>query len=225
MKKGLFVWAAVVCTGTSHAGVVLFASPGNFTGDENILFQQPGTAGFDEGLIVKGETSSSSHLLRFFDSTDPSSGNAPVILSGLRSSGQARLTASEVLGGPQRTFSNVTTELDAPDLAFKTLIVNVTKAHGAPNGSMQILVDLWGGGSVVFEPPAYPNILANGSNWFRLQATDGDWIKRVRYVSSTELNDFRQWRVGGIGDPTAIPAPAAALPFAIAVISRRRRRR
>lgn len=206
--------AALATTGaaTVSADIVITPGPGNFFGDENVLYNLPTL--LDGGPVVQGATNQSHTIVDF------SGAGESLVTPSL---GQARIE------GADGTFTTLTIALHSAQTTFKTLIFNLDVCNRQGDGEVTINVAVDGDGikSQTF------SLDENGQNFFRIAAVDGQEIASVSFASTVQLCDIAQVRIGGIDDaappPTPVPLPASAISggallVAAAIIRRLRRR-
>jgi hypothetical protein len=182
----------------ASADIIVTPGPGNFAGDENVLFSGAGTDA--TGNPVTGLTNQTGTLVDFNSTT--STLNAPA-------NGQARVTGDDL--------TDLSFSLQNPTLGFATAIFNI-------NASATSTVDLaveWacvtgqtctgGAGGTVVGNYALSN---GGQNFFRVQAINNQLITNISLGTSADITDLRQIRLGGVssltgpgGDPGDIPEP------------------
>ena len=199
VKRSKALWASACLTaglmgaGAAHGTLMIEQGPGNFQGDENVLFN-PDDALQDNASTVQGRTNQTSTLVDFFgageDLTTPSGGQARV----------------EAVDG---AFNDLSIALNEPGSTFATLILNI---NADADGSVEFNVDQLIGADLVQSFM----LDGGGENFFRISAIDGQRITSVSLSSDVDLQDVRQIRIGGIEDeggnpPAEVPEPGTAL--------------
>lgn len=192
---------------SASADIVITPGPGNFPGDEEVLFNRDFLA--DNGPLVQGITNQNQFIVDFFGAGED------LFTPAL---GQARIEAVD------GAFTQMTIALNTAGATFTTLIFNLDVLNGAGDGNVTINV---------VEPNAEVTsgtfaVDENGENFFMIQAINGQSIASVNFVSTvpvTAFADLQQVRIGGISGAEAIPLPAAALSgglmLAVGAIARR----
>ena len=169
----------------ANADLFIEAGPGNFEGDENILFNEPGLVG--TGNPVEGITNQTGFIVDFLSDetlTTPSGG-------------QARI---EALDG---AFDNMSIFLDNdPDAGYTSLILNI---NALDFGTVTFDIDQRVGSNLV----ATFDLDPNGENFFRIWSTNGQFIVNTTFTSTVDISDIRQVRIGG--STTEIP-PEEVVP-------------
>ena len=186
----------------AHATVMIDPSPGNFPGDDNVVFNP--CSGIDTGpaLNVQGCLSQDHSILVNFRGTEN------LVVNG----GQARILAAD------GSFNFLEIGLFDPNLLFTTFIVNINAVQG-DSGVITFFADL--------EPdpdfgPSQEFILGNGQNFFKISISGGQLFDTLSFISSVGINsitfqDVRQIRIGGITS-TTIPEPSNLALFAVGLV-------
>jgi PEP-CTERM motif len=183
------LWAA----GDARATVLIEAGPGNFVGDQNVVFNPC------SGIITGPATTVQGCLNQDKNTKVNFSSNENLVVNG----GQARIEAQ--VG----TFDNLTIALADPTLGFHTLILNINTAQG-DTGTVSFAC------TGINLSPSCASFgtfnLANGENFFRLSAIDNQLFTSVSVTSTVgitgvEFDDVRQVRIGPA--PIAVPEPAS----------------
>ena len=195
--KGAALAALCLVAGAANASIVILVGPGNFDGDENVLYNENGL--LDNGPLVQGLTNQTGAIVDFFDASEDL-----VTPSG----GQARVEAVD--GG----FSALSIQMDEPASNFGTIILNL---HSSGDGTVMFDIVETGVGSTV----AMLDLDGSGENFFRIYGDSGSTIDKVSLITTVDHDDIRQVRIGG-----AVPEPSAllALGVGLALYSVRRRR-
>lgn len=203
LKSAFFVLSMTVASFAS-ADIIIDPGPGNFPGDENILFNDPDLT--NDGPLVRGVTNNTMFLFNFFDAGEDLHVNG----------GQARIEALNDDG-----YQALSLEFDQDDIAFLTYIMNINVFDAAGDGQVTFFGTVFGGSEVNL---GTYDIGAMGENWFRFSTTEGDLIDSLRFTTTVDVQDLRQNRVGGA---QVVPEPAslAAMAMGIGLISNRIRRR
>ena len=182
---------------TASADIIVTPGPGNFVGDENVLFSGTGTDA--TGNPVIGATNNTGTLVDFNSSTTL---NAPA-------NGQARVTGDD--------FLDLSFALQDPTLGFATAIFNINASTAS---SVNLAVD-WacvtgqtctgGSGGTVVGNYA---LSGGGENFFRVQAINNQLITGISLNTTENITDVRLIRLGGVsglggpgGDPWDVPEP------------------
>jgi hypothetical protein len=183
--------SAIAFCATASAAIIIQSGPGNFPGDENILFNQAGLLA--SGPVVEGKTQSSGFVIEFKNAGED-------LLTP--AAGQARVEGAD--GG----FTALTLMPGIPTVTFATLILNIN-ANAA--GDVQFTVVNSDG------PPAIQTftVASSGQNFFRFEGTAGTRMSSVSFLLTPNANtptgtalaaaDIRQVRIGGVGE---VPEPA-----------------
>jgi hypothetical protein len=109
--------------------------------------------------------------------------------------GQARVEATD------DGYKTLCIEL-APGFGFRAIEFDVNVFDRAGDGTIQIEVFGIGAGvPVVFNS----TVDANGSNWFSLQAGAASMMTKICITTNVDIQDTRQWRLGGIGELQVVP--------------------
>jgi hypothetical protein len=203
--KSVFFVFGVTAAVVSPAAIVVTPGPGNFPGDENILFNTGGL--INDGPLVQGISNQTNFLFNYFDAGED------LHVDG----GQARINSLNDDGYQALTF-----EFDQDDVAFLTYIVNMNVLNAAGDGFVTWYGTTFGGSEVNL---GTFDLSATGENWFRFSTTGGDYIDQLRFTTTVDIQDIRQNRVGGV---QVVPEPASMAALAIgfgAIASRIRRRK
>jgi hypothetical protein len=167
------------------ADVTIFQ--GNIAGnpEENVLF----TAGMTGPTII-GETNQTSTIVDI-------NGNETLTSP---SNGQARVTTTD---GGLNLFDLT---LADPHLGFTALEFNLF-APSARNTTVSFTAyDQFGN---TFTGSSPYTLGGKFQNFFNFVATNGELITRLQFVTSADLRDVRQIRLGGVTSFGAVPEPAA----------------
>ena len=202
--KSLFFVLGCAAVAVSPAAIVITPGPGNFPGDENVLFNDPGL--LNDGPLVQGISNQTQFLFNFFDAGEDLHVNG----------GQALI---EPFSGDG--YQALTWEFDDDNVAFLTYIVNLDVFNAAGDGQVTWYGTTWGGTEVNL---GTFDIGSAGANWFRFSTTAGDFIDQLRFTTTVDLENTQQHRVGGA---QVVPEPAsmAALALGFGAIASRIRRR
>jgi hypothetical protein len=160
-------------TAGARADVIFHTSPGALQPEENVLLQNGGT-GFD----VIGHTNQTNTQVNFLS-------NVQIQASG----GQADIEANPA----SNILKNLEISLEDGTLRFTELEFNVFK----PLVDGTITIDLMG--FDLTPDQAVLNISQNGQNYIGIEAINGQWITKVTLNTNTDVQKFRQFRIGGIG--------------------------
>lgn len=188
---------AAALTASASASILIIPSPGNFPGDENILFNQPGLLA--SGPVVQGKSHMTHFTVDYYDAgedlTTPPGGQARVVAVDDR-------------------FTTLTVSLNDPQATFQTYIWNLNAV--AP-GNVTFTVERTGGADHV-ESFAMGEA---GENWFRFQAQDDAMIS-IRFNADVDIAEVKQNRMGGMN---VVPEPATMGALAIGALALLRRRK
>jgi hypothetical protein len=198
-SKALLTALLLATASMASATIVVLEGPGNFAGDENVLFQDD-----DTGNPLGAVTNQTNTGVNF---TSNQVLSAP-------SGGQARVESNTATD-----LSNLGIDLVDPLLFFTTAIFNI---DATANSSIALSVD-WvcatgatcaGGATGTFNNNF--NIGQNGENFFRIQAVDNQLIDNISFTtaaSAAVIENVSQIRLGGVtdeeggGGPSEIPEP------------------
>jgi hypothetical protein len=184
--KGAALAALCLAAGAANSAIVILVGPGNFEGDQNVLYNENGL--LDNGPLVQGLTNQTGAIVDFFDA-----GEDLVTPSG----GQARVEAVD--GG----FSAMSIQMDEPGSSFSTIILNL---HSSGDGTVMFDIVETGVGSTV----AMFDLDGSGENFFRIYGDMGSTIDKLSLVTTVDQDDIRQVRIGG-----AVPEPSALLALGV----------
>jgi hypothetical protein len=203
LKSVIFVFS-IAAASIASADIIITPGPGNFPGDENILFNDPNLT--NDGPLVRGISNQTQFLFNYFDAGEDLHVNG----------GQALV---EPFSGDG--YQALSLEFDQDDVAFLTYIMNINVFDDAGDGTVHMYATPYGGSEVdlgVFD------IGATGENWFRFSTTNGDMIRQIRFTTDVDVQDIRQNRVGGV---QVVPEPAslAAIAMGLGIIANRKRRK
>jgi hypothetical protein len=203
LKSACFVLGIAV-SGFASADIIVEAGPGNFPGDENVLFNVGGI--ITDGPLVQGITNQTNFLINYFDAGEDLHVNG----------GQALIEPADQVG-----YQALTIEFDDPTVAFRTYIMNLDVLNDAGSGQATFYGTTYGGTEVNL---GTFDIGDAGQNFFRFSTTNDDWIQTLRFTTTVDLENIQQNRVGGAA---VVPEPAsmAALAFGIGAIGTRIRKR
>jgi hypothetical protein len=180
----------------ASASLMIEEGPGNFPGDQNIVFNNPALVNM--GTTVEGETNQDATRFDF-------TGEEALIANG----GQARIDPQDTSGF---NFLGIQASPSFNPGSFTTLILNLDVVNaaggGENNGDVTFTVNQLVGASLE-ETFA---IGQSGQNFFRIQAVDDQRITGVSFRTTVPLENAQQIRIGGFaandpGDPSAIPEP------------------
>jgi len=207
---------ALACAASvAHADIIFTQSPGSNTGTDNVLFNCSGLA-TGPALTVQGCLNGSSAIINFTSDENL-----------FANTGQARVFAQD------GTFDSLMINLDPlATSSFTSLIFNINTEQG---DSGTITIDVKPIGELLVSQSFS---IANGQNFFRVDAVNGEAIQYVSFLSSglgiesVQFDDVRQVRIGGVGSggnttTATVPEPAtlALLAIPIAFLGMRKRRR
>ena len=190
---------------SAQAGLIISQGPGNFAGDDNVIFNVCSGTTSGPALNVQGCLNGDHSILVNFRSDEP------LVVSG----GQAKIEADD------GAFQFLEIGLFDPDLVFSTLIVNI-KTKGGKTGDITFSAELVN--PDVFYNPLTAYSLANGQNFFLISTTDAQLIDTLSFISevpikSISFQDVRQVRIGGITDPGPDPIPPIPEPSTLALFA------
>lgn len=188
---------AVAAAG-AQAILVIDPTPGNLPDTENVLFNVGGL--IPEGPLVQGVLNSSEVIVDFFGA-----GEDLVTPPG----GQARVASIDGL------FTMLTTQMDDPSLGISAYQFNINAKTAG-----DVTIDLHVAGGVALSGTFA--VVAGGENWFKVYGTEGEVMDKVTLLSTAELQDVRQNRIGAAPLPVPEPSALAGLGVGLALLLRRR---
>ena len=186
------------CGNAAYADIIITATPGSNAGTDNVIFASPCVSTISgPALTVQGCLNSSHSTLVNFTS------NENLVANG----GAARIEAE--VG----TFNNLMINLNPlATSSFTALIFNINAAAG---DSGTVTINVQPIGELLFSQAF---AIANGQNFFRVDAINDEHIQFVSFVStgigidSVAFDDVRQVRIGGLDGINviqAVPEPAS----------------
>jgi hypothetical protein len=188
----------------SSAAIIIEGGPGNFLNDENILFTVPGLT--LSGNPVEGVSNNTNFIILY-------TSDEQLVANG----GQARVEGQD--GG----FKAMAVQPELGIVGFTSFIMNLPGAQ--TDGSVTITVDQMFGSSV----SATLSRDSNGANWYRIHATGSEFLTKVSFTTTEDVDDIRQVRIGGLGEytpPQEVPEPTTmalmGVGLAAAAFMRRR---
>ena len=199
--------ASLVATATiGSSAIIILQGPGNIEGDENVLFNEDGL--LDNGLVVQGITNETGFIVNF-EGTE---------ILNTPSGGQARIEADD------GAYTSLDIFLDDAAAAYTSLILNINAV--AEGMVMFDITPLVGSNFVT----AF-SLDGNGENFFRIIATDGDYISTSSFATTIGVADIRQVRIGGstteFPPEEVVPEPAtvgmACAAVGLALLRKRRK--
>lgn len=182
---GLVV-ASLGTAGTASANIILIDGNNPQPGQENVLFNGPGTIS-GPALTVTGRTNKTDTLVAFQSDEDLVT----------PASGQARVTADD------GDFTDLSIFL-LDGGKFKSLIFNL---NADENGSATITVQQLKGPDSVFNVA----LDGNGENFFTLVAENLEFMTHVNVMSAVEIDDARQFRIAAVPEPSVLLLMAGGL--------------
>lgn len=173
----------------ASATIVIFSSPGEVQPDENVLFQE----GEPVGSTALGRTNTTNTLVTFLGLEDLAT----------PANGQARIEADDGgLAGLQFRLNE--------GLGFKEVEFNIFGTGATATQTVLNFTDQFGN---LFTETFN---ITNGQNFFSARALDDQFITNVSFTLNGDVQDVRQFRIGGIGevggeDPGGgeVPEPAS----------------
>lgn len=198
MNRLLTAACLAVAAAGANAVLVIDPTPGNLPDTENVLFNVGGLIA--EGPLVQGILNTSEVFVDFYGA-----GEDLVTPPG----GQARVTSVDGL------FTALTTQMTDPALGIAAYQFNINAKEAG-----DVTIDLYVGGGVAFSGTFA--IAAGGSNWFKVYGTKGEVMEKITLLSTGELQDVRQNRIGAAPAPVPEPSALAGLGVGLALLLRRR---
>lgn len=177
----------------ASATIVIYSSPGAVQPDENVAFHN----NVPSGNSATGHTNQTSTQVNF-------TGIEPLVTP---SQGQARIEAGD--GG----LSQLAFELNG-GLGFREVEFNIFGTGGTATETVLNFTDQFG---TVFSDTF---AITNGENYFSAVALDNQFITRVQFLLNGDVQDARQFRIGGIGivpdpDTSTVPEPESWALFIV----------
>lgn len=199
-KTGLLIVSTVLAfanAGSAVATIVFEVGNNPQPNGENILFSGAGTIS-GPALTVIGLTGESDTLVSFTSSEN-------LITEAM---GQARVE------GGDGDFQDLSLYL-LNGGTFGDLIFNLNTPNGL-EGSALITVH-----QVVGADATFNFSLGNGQNFLTILAMDGQRITSVdiNSVSGINIEDGRQFRIGGIQNPTDVPEPGSLALLGLGILA------
>ncbi|MEZ0327592.1 MAG: PEP-CTERM sorting domain-containing protein [Fimbriimonas sp.] len=181
MKVATFasVLSFVLISAVSQAQITIYQDPGNFTDDENVLFNDPSLQ--QQGTLVQGRTNRQNWIVDFRSDSELDA-----------TGGQAMITE---IHGRKSSFNDLSVEMHDADKSFHTLIWNL---NAEADGQVTFTINHSGG---VYTQTF--NLEANGENWFRMQADSGTMFN-ASFESTVGINDVKQVRLGAVPEPASL---------------------
>jgi hypothetical protein len=193
MKRIALATAFAALAVPATAAITVEVGPGNIWGDEIVLLDNAGL--LDSGPLVQGITNQSGLIVDFYGA-----GEDLILPSG----GQARLEAMD------GALSALTISYHDPLLRFTSVIIN---PDAADIGSIEFFADGSSLGSFDLDD--------TGQNFFRVVASGGDSFDELSFVTSVDVVDLKQPRVGAVPEPATLGVLALG---ALGLFKARRRR-
>ena len=174
---------SMVVLGVRSASAGAIITAGNVPGADNVLFNVVGLQ--NDALVVEGIVQNSVFSLAEFEGIETLHSNG----------GQARITGFEGAG-----YDSLLVRV--PGNTFDKLLVNLNTLTGAA-GSVSFFLDGVDYGTAF--------AIGNGSNFFTIEGQNGTTFSTVRFVTTIDLEDTRQIRIGGIA-PVIPPTTTTGTP-------------
>ena len=162
------------------ATITIYSTPGVLQPDQNVLFQGPPPSGNN----AFGVTSVTNNLVTF-------TGNEALATAA---GGQARIT------GLDEGLSQLSFALDS-GLGFKEVEFNIFGTGATADEVTLNFTDQFG---TVFSDTFG---IGNGQNFFSARAFDNQLIRTVSFTLNGDVQDARQFRIGGIQEIGVVPEP------------------
>ena len=169
---------SMVILGVGSVSAAPIITAGNVPGGtDNVLFNMVGLQ--QDALIIEGVVNNLDNSLVEFEGTETLHSNG----------GQARV---EAFSGNYNSLL-----IRIPGSTFTKLVWNLNLPNQA-SGSVSFLLD----------GIAYPDAFAlgNGSNFFSIEGLDGTSFSTVQFLTTVDVQDTRQIRIGGVA-PVTTPVP------------------
>jgi len=164
--------AFAVASVPAAATILIYSSPGAVNPDQNVLFQGPAPVG-NSAFGVTNETNTPVTFV----------GNEPLITPAM---GQARIEAAD--GGLSELSFGLSAGLGFREVEFNIFGSQATADEVALNFTDQF-------GDVFSQSFA----ITSGQNFFSALAIDNQFITNVSFQLNGNVQDARQFRIGGIG--------------------------
>ncbi len=169
----------ILGVGSASAAPIITVGVSN-TGTDNVLFNIGGLQ--NDALIVEGVVSNAANSLVEFEGTDTLHSNG----------GQARVE------GFAGNYDSLLIRI--PGSTFTKVVMNLNTVLGGSGSASFLLDGIAFGGAFA---------LGNGSNFFTIEGLDGTSFSTVQFLTTVDLLDTRQIRIGGVAPvTTSVPEPS-----------------
>ena len=177
-----------LCASSTEASFIFHVGAGAIQPSENLLFNEEGLA--DVGTTIEGITNNTAAIFEVISNDNPQD----VLVTP--SAGQARVEAQD------GSFSSIMITPQEDGVFFTQLEFNVNVLN-MQSGTLSLSVLDQDG--VTHQDDFDPNTLAQGENYFSVDAQDGMLIQKATLTANAAIiQDVRQIRLDGV-----VPEPSA----------------
>ena len=177
-----------LCVSSTEASFIFHVGAGAIQPNENLLFNEQGLA--DVGTTIEGITNNTGAIFEVISNDNPQD----VLVTP--SAGQARVEAQD------GSFSSIMITPQEDGVFFTQLEFNVNVLNMQSGTFSLSVLDQDG---VTHQDDFDPNTLAQGENYFSVDAQDGMLIQKATLTANAAIiQDVRQIRLDGV-----VPEPSA----------------